>query len=336
MISFGRPIDYQVIQFGNLERSAEILLAMGQANQVQQCFSFDLGEPLRGDLDRYKLPNSGYDLERAVKDILDSVTFHKPSILVTSLPYGDREHGNEPDYFFFSEHESYDGVSIVSTFLWKQLRPPQAMQKYFLTMLATEVFCNYTGLDFHYDTRGCLFDYCDDPSDAITCLESGTLCDNCETHLQTKIRKGQLRLEHFVSAKRILQRAVGRKTCFVAMPFKKSLKPVYNLIGKLLRGEGWIVVRADEMHKSRRVTDSFVQAILASDLVVADLTNDNPNVYYEVGLAHALGRDLILIKQGKSVPIDIANERRINYSVSDRGLRNLSQELKRMAGGGQF
>jgi hypothetical protein len=336
MISFGQPIEYTVVQFGSLRNSAQLSMAMGLANQEQQSFHFDWGETLSFDMNRYKLPNSGYDLEEAVKDVIQSVNLPKPVILLTSLPYGDREHGSEPDYFFFSDHEYDKGISIISTYLWEQLPFRQGMQIYFLMMLATEVFSNYSGLEFHFDTRGCLFDYCDEPINAVKCLESGKLCHNCETYLQTKIRKGQLRLEHFVSAKRIFQRAAGKKSCFVVMPFNKSLKPVYDVIGQALKEEQWIVARADEMFRSRRITDGMVEAILTSDLVIADLTNNNPNVYYEVGLTHVLGRDLILITQEQTVPIDIAIERRITYSFTKAGLRDLSDQLKQSAGSGSF
>jgi hypothetical protein len=334
MISFGQPVEYTVVQFGSLRNSAEISLAMGLANQEQRSFHFDWGDTLALDMGRYRLPNSGYDLEEAAKDAIQSVNLPRPVILLTSLPYGDREHGSEPEYFFFSNNEFDKGVSIISTYLWEQLPNQRGMHIYFLMMLATDMFSNYSGLEFHYDTRDCLFDYCDNPSDAIKCLESGKLCDNCETFLQTKIRRGELRLEYFVSAKRIFQRAVGKKSCFVVMPFNQSLKPVYDVIGQALKEEQWVVSRADEMFRSRRITDSIVEAILTSDLVVADLTANNPNVYYEVGLAHVLGRDLILITQEQTVPIDIAIEQRITYSFTEAGLRDLSSILKQTAGRG--
>ena len=332
-----RPIvEYTVVEFGELKDGAELSLALGQANQVQQGFRFDWGEAINIDLERCRLPNGGYDLDAAAKETLQLKNLRKPVILLTSLPYGDRAHAGEEDFFFFSEHWADQGVAIISTHLWKQLATGRGMQVYLLMMLATEVFSNHTGLEFHYEIRGCLFDYCDHPSDAIKCLDSGTLCDNCETYLQTKIRKGELQLEYVAAAKRIFQRAVGKKCCFVVMPFARSLKQVYDAIAKELTEEGWIVVRADERFRARRIAESIREAIMTSDLVVADLTDNNPNVYFELGLSYVLGRDLILITQEKKVPIDIATEQRIKYSLSERGLRELSQKLRLMSGSGLF
>jgi hypothetical protein len=82
-------------------------------------------------------------------------------------------------------------------------------------------------------------------------------------------------LDQVAGAKRIFNCAIGRKTCFVVMPFDAKLRKVYEIVSSTLAANGWTVARADEISHPRRVTDTILQAILVSDLVVADLTGNN-------------------------------------------------------------
>jgi nucleoside 2-deoxyribosyltransferase len=87
------------------------------------------------------------------------------------------------------------------------------------------------------------------------------------------------------------------------------------------------------MDRPRRIKDAIIQAILTSDLVIADLTGKSENVYYELGVAHAVGCDVILLTQEASIPFDIATERAIFYKGTRQGITELRKELIKMAGG---
>jgi hypothetical protein len=330
-------IKFTLAQIGNLNNSDEAVIAVGLANQVQDAFYFDF-YPKRLPLDarRYKLPNSGFDLDAAAKQLLKRKNFPSPLILLTSAPYGDREHSKEEGYFFFSDYawEADPVPSIISTYLWETLPGVRRLQPYLLMMLAVEILSRYAGLEFHPETRGCLFDYCSDPRDADECLRVGRLCNSCDSYLHTKLKSGSLSLEHVVAAKKIFSRAMGRKMCFVAMPFNRALKPVYDVISEALKEEGWLVVRADEIARPRNIPIAIKEAILTSDLVVADITGGNPNVCYEVGIAHAVDRDLILVTQDRTIPINIATERAVAYKMTKRGFHDLKSQLKLLSGHG--
>lgn len=103
---------------------------------------------------------------------------------------------------------------------------------------------------------------------------------------------------------------------------------MYDVVRRTLEANEWEVVRADRIARPRRITDAIVQAILSSDLVVADLTGENPNVFYELGLAHAAGCDAVLLTQDRSIPFDVKVERAIMYRASERGLAKLAEELR--------
>jgi hypothetical protein len=75
-------------------------------------------------------------------------------------------------------------------------------------------------------------------------------------------------------------------------------------------------VTGDLSSPARNIVDHVWKGIRKADVMVADITGNNPNVFYEVGLAHALGKDVILISQDVKAPFDIANSRREDYSLS--------------------
>ncbi len=87
-------------------------------------------------------------------------------------------------------------------------------------------------------------------------------------------------------------------------------------------------VREDERALPRRIVESIYQGIPSSDVVVADLSAANANVYYEVWLAHAWNVDTILRKQGRGpLPFDLHNHRMISYSKSGNGLAKMAKNL---------
>ncbi len=118
---------------------------------------------------------------------------------------------------------------------------------------------------------------------------------------------------------------------FVAMPF--GVKPdsqgheidfnrVYiELIKPALEAAGLDVFRADEEVQAGDIRTDMFQELLIADLVVADLTLDNPNVWYELGVRHALrARGVVLICGGRvTTAFDLYTDRKLRYSIKDRG-----------------
>lgn len=106
-----------------------------------------------------------------------------------------------------------------------------------------------------------------------------------------------------------------RPFAFVLMPFAKELRVVYtDFISPGLDAVGYEVRRADDLGTQRNIMRDVVQSLEHADLVVADLTGRNPNVMYEVALAHGLGRPTVLIAQSTSdIPFDLQNYRTILY-----------------------
>ncbi|MDQ3743034.1 MAG: hypothetical protein M3444_01485 [Acidobacteriota bacterium] len=311
---------------------AKVVHALYKASQLQQPFNFWLDSERRLPLDeKYKLPNGGYDLCGAVEKLLKSKKYKKlsrPLIVISKEPMGDPDNPHEPDDFYdYSQEDDYDPlVSIISTYTLKGLPSNRDLASFILLMLSTYILSVYGNLAFHEELRGCIFDYCDEDEEVENCFRVGKVCGHCEAVLQNRIMNGDLTIERAAAATRLLNKAVGRNYCFVAMPFAEKFNPVYQVISDVMSDLGWSVERADEVPYPKFINDRIYKGILTGDLVIADLTDFNPNVLYEVGITHVVGNDLLLLTQGE-IPFDLKNAHAILYSM-DR-VEDFKESLKR-------
>ncbi|WP_440955363.1 hypothetical protein ACSAZK_17885 [Methanosarcina sp. Mfa9] len=91
------------------------------------------------------------------------------------------------------------------------------------------------------------------------------------------------------------------------------------------------VIRSDDVEAPGGITSDIFKRIIKSDYVVADITYPNPNVFYELGIRHAIkpGTTLIKEKNGIPAPFDISHTRYIEYENTPTGLKKLSDKLRK-------
>jgi hypothetical protein len=109
-------------------------------------------------------------------------------------------------------------------------------------------------------------------------------------------------------------------TCFVVMPFEPPLGNYYSLIYEpAIKKAGLRSVRADDdIFATGKIMDQVWAGINAARVLVAELTSRNPNVFYELGIAHSLRKPVVLISSNEEdVPFDVRHIRVIYYDVSD-------------------
>lgn len=112
-----------------------------------------------------------------------------------------------------------------------------------------------------------------------------------------------------------------------------DLRKRYDLLIKeaLLRADPELdVTRADDVAMPGTITSDILTRLMHSEIVVADLTYPNPNVFYELGLRHACRTGTILIrdKTGPALPFDLSHQRYIEYENTPSGLKELSETFK--------
>ncbi|MBK5275627.1 MAG: hypothetical protein JJE30_11315 [Desulfuromonadales bacterium] len=105
--------------------------------------------------------------------------------------------------------------------------------------------------------------------------------------------------------------------CFVISPFGMPFDEYYKeIISPAVRSVGLEIVRADEIYGVHPIMDDVVRGIIEADVIIAEVTSRNPNVNYELGMAHALGKPVVILSQTtEDIPFDYRHVRAIIYDT---------------------
>jgi predicted Rossmann-fold nucleotide-binding protein len=131
----------------------------------------------------------------------------------------------------------------------------------------------------------------------------------------------------------LLERCI-KPRCFIAMQFSGHPVPnIYGTISEVVEATGYVPTRMDHEHFLGDIVDAIWQSIRSSEILVADLTGYNPNVLYETGIAHTLGKSTILTiynQHGRvpdDVPFDLKMQRILPYDTADSLRMQLLEEI---------
>ncbi|TGK41164.1 hypothetical protein [Leptospira andrefontaineae] len=118
---------------------------------------------------------------------------------------------------------------------------------------------------------------------------------------------------------------------FVVMQFSEPYQEVYREVIKNVCNEFKIeTIKADEIYNNGLILDDIIESIEESFLVIAEITERNPNVFYELGYAHALNKPTILLaKKGTGLPFDVSPYRVLFYEDSIAGKSRFEEALRR-------
>jgi hypothetical protein len=122
--------------------------------------------------------------------------------------------------------------------------------------------------------------------------------------------------------------------CFVLMPFDSSFNDIYEFgIKGACEDAGLYCERVDEQIFVGSMLERIYNQIARADLLVADMTGKNPNVFYEVGYAHALGKNVVLLTSvAQDIPFDLKHFPHIVYGSEIKTLRTLlAKRLQHLA-----
>lgn len=114
----------------------------------------------------------------------------------------------------------------------------------------------------------------------------------------------------------------------VMMPFDAASVPIYAAIQQSCADAGLRSLRADDIWQETAIVQDIFTLLFRSHIVVADFSGRNPNVMYETGIAHTLGRPVIPMSQSlDNVPFDLRHHRVLKYLPNTEGLASMRATL---------
>lgn len=130
-----------------------------------------------------------------------------------------------------------------------------------------------------------------------------------------------------------------KEQCFIITPIGDDTDPIRRHIEGIIDaaitpalGEAYEIVVAHKISEPGSITKQVIDKVYHSKLVIANLTNRNPNVMYELALRHATGKPAIMIaEKGTPLPSDIIMQRTIFYHNDAKGVLELRDALKKAA-----
>ena len=117
------------------------------------------------------------------------------------------------------------------------------------------------------------------------------------------------------------------------MPFHKKFNKTYDTIKEACHEAGYKCIRSDEPFNPGNILRQILDMILTSEVVVAVLDGKNSNVFYEVGIAHSVGKTVILVGSVHNpgdIAFDIRSERLLLYNSQKDLKLMLSDSLKKL------
>jgi hypothetical protein len=119
-----------------------------------------------------------------------------------------------------------------------------------------------------------------------------------------------------------------RKLVFVLMPFSESWSDrIWEKLKAIIESKDLRAERADNKYGAI-ITEDIWSGIVESRLIVCDTTGWNPNVFYELGIAHTVGVPVILLTQPTNrLPFDTQGFRHIIYTDNPSGMKDLDEKL---------
>jgi hypothetical protein len=290
-----------------------------QLNTLQDSFFFDIGlqkipigvKPIEGFYDEDKIDARGAAYARK----------HHPReypISICDIPIRNEL------------CTSFDADSaLVNLYQWTEKFPNCTKDKILAFQIVDILITRRITTPTHSKARGCPSDYCESSIERVKALLNSEFCSECQSIIKNEILLGAISPKEVASIFRILDWIADRRRIFVIMPFGDNYSNVYySCIRPLAQKFNWTCIRGDEVRQLSEIIDLIFEEIYRASLIIADLSDSNTNVFYELGYAHAIGKRTILLCQSREdIPFDLRHRQILFYSSNEEGLNRLTKEL---------
>jgi hypothetical protein len=123
---------------------------------------------------------------------------------------------------------------------------------------------------------------------------------------------------------------INDKLVFMLSPFSEPFNTIYqdHIKPTVEKIDNIKCLRADNIYDNKPIIEDIWKSINEASIIISELTGRNPNVFYETGVAHTVGKEVILITQNiEDVPFDFRHLRCIVYEYTPRGIQLLETNL---------
>lgn len=128
-----------------------------------------------------------------------------------------------------------------------------------------------------------------------------------------------------------VNKKIKNKKVFVLTPFHSRYEETYDWISKICSKVGLNCSRGDEEFIRGGVLSHIIKEIAEASIIIANIDGRNPNVFYEMGIAHALDKDVIIISSSvNGVPFDLSSQRLIIWKSSQELSDQLTSTLTKV------
>ena len=179
---------------------------------------------------------------------------------------------------------------------------------------------------FGFQFARTLLDYEDDQKEAAVARIAERCIDKESANMERQRRI--VRLNPIFQGREFL---INEQLVFVLSPFLEPFNTIYedHIKPSVERIQGLSCLRADDIYDNRPIIEDIWRYTNEARILIAELTGRNPNVFYETGVAHTVGKEVILITQSMDdVPFDLKHLRCIVYEYTPRGTQTLEENLK--------
>jgi len=143
-------------------------------------------------------------------------------------------------------------------------------------------------------------------------------------------KRAQIQLSEFLKSNGLRKNDlnIDEKLIFILTPFHERYEGDYRIIREVCLSNGFKAFRGDENYFKSDIFPEMLKLIVKANLIIANINGRNPNVLYELGIAQALDKPVILIsKEPENLPIDIKSKRFLIYKNNDELRKLIRTEL---------
>lgn len=119
---------------------------------------------------------------------------------------------------------------------------------------------------------------------------------------------------------------------FIIMQFSDEYNQLFEeVIRPTCEGKGFECIRANDKYTTNPIIQDIIESIHESSVIIANITPDNPNIFYEVGFAHAIKKPTILLcdRIRQNLPFDLSGFRTLFYENTIAGKSSIERDLNR-------